>query len=118
MICEYIELRLESLDNRDLAKAMLKFWLYQAEQARQHHSACAAGLKHAELANEQATEEWRKSDEFGFGPVLPFSNDYLERERNRLPVLKANHEEAKAMAGYVINFITDKAHPCSGGSVK
>lgn len=111
MICERIELRLESTDDRDVAKAMLKFWLYQAEQARQHHQAMSSKIDAALKANEEATEEWRKSDEFGFGPHLPFTESWIERMKDRLPELKRNHEEATAMAGYIINYITDKAHP-------
>lgn len=111
MICEYIELTLESLDHRDVAKAMLKFWLYQAEQARQHYSAGSAKVKHADRANEEAREEWKRSDDFGFGPHLPFPEAEINRMRSRLPSLKQNWEEAQAMAGYIINYITDKAHP-------
>lgn len=110
MICEHIELHLESMDDRDLAKGMMKFWLYQAEQARQHYQATSSQIDAALRANEEATEEWRKSDEFGFGPHLPFTKSWIEQLQDRLSRLKRNHDEARAMAGYIINYITDRAH--------
>lgn len=111
MICEHIELRLESLDNRDVAKAMLKFWTYQHDQARQQYTAVACRLESAHRANEQAREEWRRSDELGFGPTLPFSEGEIKGLESRMPALEKNLQEAKHMLGYIINFITDRAHP-------
>lgn len=111
MICEYVELGLDSLDNRDIAKAMLRFWQYQAEQARQHCAAVRLQVEHAHAANNEAIEEWKQSDDLGFDPRLPFSDGEIARLSDRLPTLQQNLKEANAMAGYIINFITDRAHP-------
>lgn len=114
MICTHIELSVETTQPRDVAKAMLKFWTYQAEQARQGHSACVAQIEACERANRQAEQEWRNNDDgcgFGFGPELPFSEAEIQQHKDRLPKLEANLEEAVAMAGYMVNYITDKAHP-------
>lgn len=114
MICGHVELTMESLEPRDVAKAMLKFWLYQSEQARQQHSAAALKIEHANQANKEAKRQWDESDDFGFGPVLPFDETDIKNLHSRLPALKQNLEEANAMAGYIINFITDKAHDQKG----
>ena len=114
MICTHIELTLETTQPRDVAKAMMKFWLYQAEQARQQHSAGANKAEACERANRQAEQEWRDSGDgvgFGFGPLLPFSKSEIQGHKDRLPQLGAYLKEAKAMAGYMVNYITDKAHP-------
>lgn len=110
MICQRIELTMNTLEPRDIAKAMLKFWLFQHEQARQHYTAASLKIEHAQRANEEARQRWQKSDELGFGPHLPFKETYILSLVNRLPALKKNLEEANAMLGYIINFITDKAH--------
>lgn len=114
MICTHIELTLETTQPRDVAKAMLKFWLYQAEQARQQHSAAVSKVEACERANKQVEQEWRDSDDgggFGFGPQMPFSKQDIEYHRDQIPKLYTNWMEAKAMAGYMVNYITDKAHP-------
>lgn len=114
MICEHITLTLDTLEPRDMAKAMLKFWLYQAEQARQAYSACFHKIRSCKDANDRATADWRDSDDgvgFGFGPSLPFTTTEIEREEQRLPLLKQNLDEANAMVGYMVNYITDRAHP-------
>jgi hypothetical protein len=48
---------------------------------------------------------------FGFGPELPFSESEIQGHKDRLPKLLTDLEEAKAMAGYMVNYITNKAHP-------
>jgi hypothetical protein len=114
MICTHIELTLETTQPRDVAKAMLKFWLYQAEEARQQHSLCAHKIVAYKRANRLAEQEWRDNDNgggFGFGPSLPFSEGEIQRYKDSLPQLEAHLKEAKAMAGYMVNYITDKAHP-------
>ena len=114
MICTHIELTLETTQPRDVAKAMLKFWHYQAEQARQQHSAAVSKVEACGRANRQAEQEWRDSDlggGFGFGPELPFSEQEIKHHKDKLPKLEAHLKEAKAMAGYMVNYITDKAHP-------
>jgi len=114
MICTHIELTLETTQPRDVAKAMLKFWLYQAEQARQQHSVGFNKIEACERANRQAVQEWRNSDNgggFGFGPKLPFSEADIQHHKDSLPLLETHLKEAKAMAGYMVNYITDKAHP-------
>jgi hypothetical protein len=114
MICTHVELTLETTQPRDVAKAMLKFWLYQAEQARQDHSTCASKIQACERANRQAEQEWRDSDDgggFGFGPSLPFREADIQHHKDGMPRLATHLKEAKAMAGYMVNYITDKAHP-------
>ena len=114
MICTHVELTLETTQPRDVAKAMLKFWHYQAEQARQQHSVGFNKIEACERANRQAVQEWRNSDNgggFGFGPKLPFSEADIQHHKDSLPLLETHLKEAKAMAGYMVNYITDKAHP-------
>jgi hypothetical protein len=114
MICTHIELTLETTQPRDVAKAMLKFWLYQAEQARQQHSVGANKAEACERANRRAEQEWRDSDDgggFGFGPSLPFSKSEIQQHKDRLPQLEAHLKEANHMAGYMVNYITARAHP-------
>jgi hypothetical protein len=111
MICGHVELTIDTLEPRDIAKAMLKFWLYQAEQARQQHAATSIKVDHAKQANKEAERQYKDSDDLGFGPILPFSQSEIDQLTNRVPPLKKNLDEANAMAGYFINFITDKAHP-------
>ena len=112
MICTHVELTLETTQPRDVAKSMLKFWLYQAEQARQQHCLGAHKIEACERANRLALEEWRNSDDGGgFVPGLPFSESEIQGHKDRLPLLTTNLMEAKAMAGYMVNYITDKAHP-------
>ena len=117
MICTHIELTLETTQPRDVAKAMLKFWCYQAEQARQQHCIGAHKAEACKRANRQAEQEWRDSDDgagFGFGgPALPYSESEIQQHKDRLPKLEADLKEAKAMAGYMVNYITDKAHPAT-----
>jgi len=117
MICHHVELTMETTEPRDVAKAMLKFWLFQVEQARQQYSAASLKVEHAGRANKEARRQYDESDDFGFGPVLPFSDSDIERLKDRLPALEKNLEEANAMAGYIVNFITDKAHEGEGGEV-
>lgn len=114
MICAHVELTLETLEPRDVAKAMLKFWLYQSEQARAQHSAVALKIEHAGRANREATRQWQESDDFGFGPILPFSESEIRRLESQVPPLQKNLEEANAMAGYIVNYITDRAHEEKG----
>jgi hypothetical protein len=113
MICEHIELTMESTQPRDIAKSMLKFWLYQAERARQRYAACKNRLEAGKEANKQALEEWRNNEAIGFWhvPAMPFSEEEIERYESRLPALDSNLSEANAMAAYIINYVTDKAHP-------
>jgi len=113
MICTHTELTLETMQPRDVAKAMLKFWLYQAEQANQRHSACANEIKACERANRQTEQEWRGGvDSFGGPcPILPYNESETQYLKDKLPNLEAHLKEAKAMAGYMVNYITDKAHP-------
>jgi hypothetical protein len=114
MICTHVELTLETTQPRDVAKAMLKFWVYQAEQARQEHCIGASKAEECERVNMRVKEEWRNSDEgggFGFGPQLPYSEAEIRRYKDELPRLEKHLKEAKAMAGYMVNYITDKAHP-------
>jgi hypothetical protein len=112
MICTHIELTLETTQPRDVAKAMLKFWLYQAEQARQQHSICAHKIVTCRAANKQFYQEFRDRADARFGgPCLPFSEDEIQQHKDRLPQLEAHLKEAKAMAGYMVNYITDRAHP-------
>jgi|GEM_PF-5454968 len=114
MKCTHVELTLETTQPRDVAKAMLKFWLYQAEEARQAHCSCISQIGACERANRQAEQEWQSNDEgvgFGFGPALPFSKAEIQHHKDRLPKLNANLKEANAMAAYMVNYITDKAHP-------
>lgn len=111
MICGHIELTIETTTPKDLAKAMLRFWQYQAEQARQYHAACKHRLEAGLMANERAKEEYRKNDDFGFGPALPFSDAEIARCKGLIPGMEKNLEEANSMAGYMINYITERAHP-------
>jgi len=112
MNIKHITLTLETTEARDVAKAMLRFWLYQKELARQSHTACKGRLEAGLRANEQALAEWRASDDLGFGgPKMPYSEAEIQQSETRLPACKKNMEEANAMAGYMINFITGKAHP-------
>lgn len=115
MLCTQVTLKLESTQPRDVAKAMLKFWLYQEEQARQKYVACENKIIACKQANKRTEESWRANDNdgfgFGFGPSLLFDASYIASYERELPLLKAEHEEAKSMAGYMINYITDKAHP-------
>jgi len=93
---------------------MLRFWIYQAEQARQQHTACGSKIEACERANRQTEQAWRNSDDgmgFGFGPSLPFSEGEIQHHKDELPRLEKHLKEAKAMAGYMVNYITDKAHP-------
>lgn len=112
MYCESIELTMETTQPRDVAKAMLRFWQFQFEQARQKVSASEAKANHMRLANKQAEEDWRKDgDASFFGPSVPYPTLEIERVDRSLPKLHRQYQEAKAMYGYMINFITDKAHP-------
>ena len=119
MYCEGIELRVESLQPRDVAKAMLRFWLYQHEQARQARCACESRLEGGLRANRMAKREYEQSDQglgYGFGFQKPFSDNEIQQCKDQLPGFQKNEREANAMAGYMINFITDKAHPCDSTS--
>lgn len=112
MICKHVELTMDTTQPRDVAKAMLRFWQFQCEQSRQELASDESKLEHMGLANERAVEEWRKNDELGFGgPSVPYSTLEIERVRSRIPQLKKHHREARALYGYMLNFITDKAHP-------
>jgi hypothetical protein len=93
---------------------MLKFWLYQEEQARQKYAACENKIYACKRANERTKESWQSNNEdfgLGYGPILPFDGHYIASYEKELPLLKAEYEEAKCMAGYMINYITDRAHP-------
>ena len=115
MICTHIELTMDTTQPRDVAKAMLKFWRYQAEQARQQYSICTHVLSSYERANEQAIQDYRRANEdscgWGGGPALPYSKAEIERQEALLPTVTKHYEEARAMLGYIVNFITDRAHP-------
>lgn len=119
MNCEPVTLTIDSLDDRDISKAMLKYWLYQAEQARQRYSAAASRLESAQRANAEVQSAWEAEDTLDFrGPMLPFSKQELDRMTAALPEVKKNWEESTAMAGYFVNFLTDKAHPLTETEVK
>lgn len=114
MICEHVQLTMESTQPRDISKAMLKFWLYQAEQAKRNYEACTGRLEAGKRANKQAAKDWRESDDVGLGfggPPKPFSDHEIAHCERRDPILKQQLKEANAMAGYMINYITDAAHP-------
>ena len=114
MICTHVELTMETTEPRDVAKAMLKFWLYQLEGTRQDYSIAKNKANACRRANAEAQAEWESNCEFagGFsGPRLPWTDCQIKAFENQVPEAEKNWEEAKAMAGYMINFITDKAHP-------
>jgi len=117
MICKHIELSMETTEPRDVAKAMLKFWQYQLEEARQDHSIAANKADACRMANMQARDEWERDCEFtgGFsGPRLPWTECQIKAFEDKVPEAEKRLKEARAMAGYIINFITDRAHPGEG----
>ena len=112
MICNHVELTMQTTEPRDVAKAMIKFWLYQHEQAKIQYEACRGRLEGGKRANKAAAEAWAEDDEcVGFGgPPKPFSDNEIEVCERNLPRLKKYLVEAIAMAGYMVNYITEKAH--------
>lgn len=113
MICKYVELIISSTEPRDIAKGMLKFWMFQQEEARREESSCRLQIDGCLRANRVAVDEWRNTDDcLGFsGPPKVHSDAEIETLRGRLPALQKHLHEANHMVGYMLNFVTDKAHP-------
>jgi hypothetical protein len=112
MICKHVELTMETTEPRDVAKAMLKFWLFQAEETRQDYSIAVNKIAACEQANARARQDWEDECVGGFSTLrLPYPESEIQMFKGRIPAVEANLKEAKAMAGYMLNFITDKAHP-------
>jgi len=114
MICEHIELSMRTTKTRDVAKAMLKFWIYQRERARSAYISSDNRADSMKRANQGAAAEWKSnSDDFvGFGgPPKPYSDSEIATAETQAPIDKKHYQEADAMYRYMLDFITNKAHP-------
>lgn len=77
MAFHYCTGSLESMSKVDIAKVVLDFFQWQVTQARITESETVNRANAAREANEQARRGWDKEDGFGFGPPMPFSEEYI-----------------------------------------
>ena len=91
-------------DNKEVAKAIFNFFLWQYDQAliEEINTRCEANAFKA--ANEAAEREYKESQEMGWGPELPYSEATIKLKEEEVVRAQKSLAEARAF----LNFIRDR----------
>ena len=105
MIFQLVRGELKSTDDKDVAKAIFDFFLFQYQQAVGEEINARCEFNAAVAANEAAQREYANEEwGGGFGPSLPYSQAVIDNKKREAEQAKKDLAEFKAM----MNFVRDR----------
>lgn len=95
-------------DQKELAKAIWDFYLWQYETALRDEIELRSELEAYKSANRAASDEYRRNNELGWGPPEHYSSIVIENKKIDAENAKQNLHEAKALLNFVRDRFLDK----------
>jgi hypothetical protein len=108
MTFHQVNASLKATDNKEVAKTILDFFIYQHTQAFQEEINTRCELNACKAANTAAEREYKESQELGFGARLPYDAYNIEQKEKELERAQRDLVEAKALLDFIRDRFVEK----------